>query len=280
MRIAETIDEARSIVNRARTNGETIGMVPTMGAIHEGHLSLVRRAVQSDDFVVVSVFVNPTQFGPGEDYEEYPRQLERDAQVLQAEGANLIFSPTTREMYPPDYCTYVNVTDITEVLCGRYRPGHFRGVTTVVTKLFNIIQPDRAYFGQKDYQQYIVLKQMTADLNIPVEVVACETVREPDGLAVSSRNDYLTPQQREAAPTIYQGLQEGAAVIQQGGSAEEAKEIIADRIEQEPLLTLQYVEARDPATLKEPEHEGPPLLLAVAAFAGDTRLIDNIVIEG
>ncbi len=280
MRVAETIDEARSIVSRARTNGETIGMVPTMGAIHEGHLSLVRRAVQSDDFVVVSIFVNPTQFGPDEDYEEYPRQLERDAQVLQAEGANLIFSPTRGEMYPPGFCTYVNVTDITDVLCGAYRPGHFQGVTTVVTKLFNIIQPDRAYFGRKDYQQYIVLRQMANDLNIPVEIVPCETVREPDGLAVSSRNDYLTPEQRKAAPAIYESLQEGAAVVEGGGSAEEAKEIVADRIEQEPSLQVQYVEVRDPATLKEPEHEGPPLLLAVAAFAGDTRLIDNIVIEG
>ncbi|MFP3902652.1 MAG: pantoate--beta-alanine ligase [Armatimonadota bacterium] len=280
MRIAETIEEARSIVSRARTNGETIGMVPTMGAIHEGHLSLVQRAVNSDDFVVVSIFVNPTQFGPDEDYEEYPRQRQRDAQMLQAEGANLIFAPTPGEMYPPDFCTYVNVTGITEVLCGAHRPGHFRGVTTVVTKLFNIIQPDRAYFGRKDYQQYIVLRQMANDLNIPVEIIPCETVREPDGLAVSSRNQYLTPEQRRAAPTIYQALQKGAAVIEEGGSAEEAKETIADLIEQEPSLKVQYVEALDPTALKEPEHEGPPLLLAVAAFAGDTRLIDNIVIEG
>lgn len=279
MRIAGKTEEVRSIVNRARSEGGSIGLVPTMGAIHAGHLSLVQRAVQSDDFVVVSIFVNPTQFGPEEDYEQYPRQLERDAQLLQAHDANLIFSPTPQEMYPPEYATFVEVEGLTDVLCGAHREGHFRGVTTVVTKLLNIVAPDRAYFGQKDYQQYVILDRMARDLNMPVEVVACETVREPDGLAVSSRNEYLTPKQREAAPAIYQALQEGAAAVKDGASADQARRIVTEIIEKEPPLEPQYVEAVHPTTLQEPAEDGPPMLLAVAVFAGDTRLIDNIVVE-
>lgn len=279
MRIAGKIEEVRSIVNRARSEGDSIGLVPTMGAIHAGHLSLVQRAVQSDDFVVVSIFVNPTQFGPDEDYDDYPRQLEKDAQLLQAHDADLIFSPTPQEMYPPEYATFVEVQRLTDVLCGAYREGHFRGVTTVVTKLLNIISPDRAYFGQKDYQQYVVIDRMVKDLNMPVEIIPCETVREPDGLAISSRNAYLTPEQRQAAPAIYEALQEGAQAVRDGASARQARQIVSDIIEKQPPLEPQYVEAVDPLTLQEPDEDGPPMLLAVAVFAGDTRLIDNIVIE-
>ncbi len=279
MRISDRIDEVRSIIGRVRGNGDSVGLVPTMGALHEGHSCLIRRARQTDDFVVVSIFINPIQFGPGEDLEAYPRQLQEDAAVAEELGADLIFAPTAEEMYPPDFTTYVEVGELTDKLCGALRPGHFRGVTTVVSKLFNIVSPDRAYFGQKDYQQLLVIERMTRDLDMPVEIVACPTVREADGLAVASRNKYLTPEQRAAAPAIYQALQKGAEAVKSGASAKEAEEMVAAQIENEPLLELQYARAVDPRTLAEPGSAGPPMLLAVAAFAGDTRLIDNIVVE-
>ncbi len=279
MPIASRIDEVRSIVRRVRGNGDSVGLVPTMGALHEGHSALLRRARQTDDFVVVSIFVNPTQFGPSDDFEKYPRQLEKDAAVAEELGVDLVFAPTAEEMYSPDSCTYVEVGELTEELCGAFRPGHFRGVATVVSKLFNIVSPDRAYFGQKDYQQLLVIERMIRDLDMPVEIVACPTVREADGLAISSRNEYLTPEQRSAAPAIYQALQKGAEAVRGGASAKEAEAMVAAHIENEPLLELQYARAVDPHTLAEPGSAGPPILLAVAAFAGDTRLIDNIVVE-
>ncbi len=279
MLIASRIDEVRSIVRRVRGNGDSVGLVPTMGALHEGHSALLRRARQTDDFVVVSIFVNPTQFGPSDDFEKYPRQLEKDAAVAEELGVDLVFAPTAEEMYSPDSCTYVEVGELTEELCGAFRPGHFRGVATVVSKLFNIVSPDRAYFGQKDYQQLLVIERMIRDLDMPVEIVACPTVREADGLAISSRNEYLTPEQRSAAPAIYQALQKGAEAVRGGASAKEAEAMVAAHIENEPLLELQYARAVDPHTLAEPGSAGPPMLLAVAAFAGDTRLIDNIVVE-
>jgi len=279
MLIASRIDEVRSIVRRVRGNGDSVGLVPTMGALHEGHSALIRRARQTDDFVVVSIFVNPTQFGPSDDFGKYPRQLDKDAAVAEELGVDLVFAPTAEEMYSPDSCTYVEVGGLTEELCGAFRPEHFRGVTTVVSKLLNIVSPDRAYFGQKDYQQLLVIERMTRDLDMPVEIVACPTVREADGLAVSSRNKYLTPEQRSAAPAIYQALQKGAEAVRGDASAKEAEEMVAAHIENEPLLELQYARAVDPRTLAAPGSAGPPMLLAVAAFAGDTRLIDNIVVE-
>lgn len=280
MRIADRIVEVRSAVHRARRNGSTVGLVPTMGALHAGHVSLIERAAALDDFVVVSVFVNPTQFGPAEDFDAYPRRLEEDASIAAENGARLVFAPTVEEMYPPGASTFVDVEGLTANLCGAFRPGHFRGVTTVVGKLFNIVAPDRAYFGEKDYQQMLVIKKMVHDMHMPVEVVACPTVREADGLAMSSRNAYLSTEQRAAAPALRRGLLAGEQVVKQGGSAAEAVQAVIAQVATEPILKVQYVEAVDPETLARPNHNGPPMLLAAAIFAGDTRLIDNTVVEG
>ena len=279
MRIADRIAEVRSAVQRVRGNGHTVGLVPTMGALHAGHVSLIERAATIDDFVVVSVFVNPTQFGPGEDYDAYPRRLEADATIAAEHGAHIVFAPSVQEMYPPGASTFVEVEGLTDPLCGAWRPGHFRGVTTVVAKFFNAVAPDRAYFGQKDYQQMVVIRQMARDLHMPIEVVACPTVREPDGLAMSSRNAYLTREQRAAAPALHRGLLAGAEAVRQGAVPGDAVAVVTSHIEAEPLLRVQYVEAVDPHTLQAPDHSGPPMLLAAAVFAGDTRLIDNTLIE-
>ncbi len=237
MRIVETISQLRvSTIAQTRASGKVVGLVPTMGALHTGHLSLIEVASQRDDFVVVSIFVNPTQFGPEEDYERYPRQLTRDAELAEQSGADLIFAPSQAEMYPDDHSTWVEVEELTEGLCGGLRPGHFRGVTTVVTKLLNIVQPDRAYFGEKDYQQLIVIKRLVRDLNMPVEIVGLPTVREADGLAVSSRNQYLDAQQRAAAPRLYQALQHGAEAASQSASGTHAEEVIRARAPVGPTL--------------------------------------------
>lgn len=280
MRIADRIVEIRSAVQRARRNGSTVGLVPTMGALHAGHVSLIERAAAVDDFVVVSVFVNPTQFGPAEDFDAYPRRLQEDASIAAEHGAHLVFAPTVEEMYPAGASTFVEVEGLTANLCGAFRPGHFRGVTTVVSKLFNIVAPDRAYFGEKDYQQMLVIRKMVRDMHMPVEVVACPTVREADGLAMSSRNSYLSAEQRAAAPALRRGLVAGEQVVKQGGTGSEAVQAVIAQIATEPILKVQYVEAVDPETLARPDHSGPPMLLAAAVFAGDTRLIDNIVVEG
>ncbi len=280
MRIADRIVEIRSAVQRARGNGSTVGLVPTMGALHAGHVSLIERAAAVDDFVVVSVFVNPTQFGPAEDFDAYPRRLQEDASIAAEHGAHLVFAPTVEEMYPAGASTFVEVEGLTANLCGAFRPGHFRGVTTVVGKLFNIVAPDRAYFGEKDYQQMLVIRKMARDMHMPVEVVACPTVREADGLAMSSRNSYLSAEQRAAAPALRRGLVAGEQVVKQGGTGSEAVQAVIGQIATEPILKVQYVEAVDPETLARPDHSGPPMLLAAAVFAGDTRLIDNIVVEG
>lgn len=280
MRIADRIVEVKSAVQRARRNGNTVGLVPTMGALHAGHVSLIERAAAVDDFVVVSVFVNPTQFGPAEDFDAYPRRLEEDASIAAEKGAHLAFAPTVEEMYPPGASTFVDVEGLTANLCGAFRPGHFRGVTTVVGKLFNIVAPDRAYFGEKDYQQMLVIRKMVRDMHMPVEVMACPTVREADGLAMSSRNAYLSAEQRAAAPAIRRGLLAGEQVVRQGGSGAEAVQAVIAQVATEPILKVQYVEAVDPETLTRPAHNGAPMLLAAAVFAGDTRLIDNILVEG
>ncbi len=279
MQIVTEIPQVRRVVSAAKQSGQRVGLVPTMGALHAGHLSLIETARANDDFVAISIFVNPTQFGPGEDYQEYPRQLQHDAQKAERAGVDLIFAPSAEEMYPEGHCSYVEVEGLTEGLCGRYRSGHFRGVTTVVAKLLNIIQPDVAYFGEKDYQQLIAIKQMVRDLNMPVEIVGLPTVREADGLAVSSRNQYLTTEERQVAPLLYQALQAGAEMVRRGAASQQAAEEVKRILAEQPLFRVQYVQAVHPETLQPAEWAGPPMVIAAAVLLGETRLIDNIKVE-
>lgn len=278
--MVHTKQAVRDAVAAARAEGKSIGLVPTMGALHEGHLSLVRGAVEGCEFVIVSVFVNPTQFGPGEDLDSYPRDLEGDAAKVEALGADLVFAPTASEMYAEDACTTVSVSNLTEGLCGAHRPGHFDGVTTVVTKLFNTVRPDRAYFGRKDFQQLQVIRRMVRDLDMPVEVIGLPTVREEDGLALSSRNQYLSEQERLVAPTLRQALMAGAEAARQGATGAEVERIVAAEIDREPLFNLQYVKAVDPQMLQSMDDRAGPMVIAAAAYLGETRLIDNIAVEG
>jgi len=258
---------------------EPVGFVPTMGYLHDGHLSLVRCAKRDNASVAVSIFVNPTQFGPNEDLESYPRDLARDLALLEAEGVDLVWTPTAEVMYPPGFQTWVEVTEITQLLEGARRPGHFRGVTTVVAKLFNGVQPQRAYFGQKDAQQARVIQQMVRDLNYPIEIVVCPIRREPDGLAMSSRNTYLNPAERKAATVLYRALSAAKAAFQQGErDADRLRQIMEDTINAEPLARLQYVSCADPDTLEELHGEVEKALLSMAVFVGKTRLIDNMLI--
>jgi pantoate--beta-alanine ligase len=250
-----------------------------MGALHEGHLSLVRGAVEGCDFVIVSVFVNPTQFGPDEDLDSYPRDLEGDAAKVEDLGADLIFAPGPDEMYDPDACTVVSVDVLTEGLCGAHRPGHFDGVTTVVCKLLNIVTPDRAYFGRKDYQQLQVIRRMVRDLDMPVEVIGLPTVREEDGLALSSRNEYLSERERAAAPKLHEALEAGAEAARDGATGAEVERLVAAQLGEEPLFDLQYVKAVDANTLQPLGDESGPMVIAAAAYLGDTRLIDNVAVE-
>lgn len=280
MQIVHTKKEVREHVAAARAKGKRIGLVPTMGALHEGHLSLVRVAVDQSDFVVVTIFVNPTQFGPGEDLDSYPRDLEGDAAKVAELGADLVFAPGAGEMYAPDACTVVSVETLTDGLCGAHRPGHFDGVTTIVCKLFNVVRPDRAFFGRKDYQQLVVIRRMVRDLDIPVEVIGLSTVREDDGLALSSRNRYLSERQRAVAPKLHEALIVGADAARQGATAAEVERTVASRLGEEPLFDVQYVRAVDPDTLQPLGDEPRPMLIAAAAYLGDTRLIDNVVVEG
>jgi len=279
MQIVDTKQDVRDAVATARAQGKSIGLVPTMGALHEGHLSLVKAAASECDFVVVSIFVNPTQFGPGEDLDRYPRDLEGDAAKLQPAGADLIFAPDPAEIYADDASTVVSVGSLIEGLCGAFRPGHFDGVTTIVSKLFNIVQPDRAFFGRKDYQQLVVIRQMARDLDMPVEVIGLPTVREADGLALSSRNAYLTPEQRAAAPKLQQALQAGVRAARDGATGAEVERVVRDTLAQEPLFDVQYVQAVDANTLQSLGDETGPMVIAAAAHLGKTRLIDNVAVE-
>lgn len=257
----------------------TWGLVPTMGYLHEGHLSLVRRARTENDRVAVTIYVNPTQFAPTEDLDNYPRDLERDVTLLRAEGADLLFIPANNIMYPAGYQTDVIVRDVTKSLEGAKRPSHFQGVTTVVAKLFNIIQPTRAYFGQKDAQQAVVLKQMVADLNFNIQMVICPIVREADGLAMSSRNKYLSPTEREAAIVLNRALTAAhEAYIAGNRDGTKLRQLMTKIITAEPLARIDYVSAADPLTLQELEQIGDKLLLSTAVFIGSTRLIDNILV--
>lgn len=280
MRIEKRIAGVRAFVQAARREGHSIGFVPTMGAFHEGHLSLMRRSKADNDVTIVSIFVNPTQFGPQEDFASYPRDLARDALQAQQIGVDLIFAPAVEEMYPEGYNTWITVEGgLTSGLCGRYRPGHFRGVTTIVGKLFNIVQPDRAYFGEKDYQQLQVIRRMTRDLNMPITIIAVPTVREADGLAMSSRNAYLSPPERAVAPRLYEALQAGARIVKNGGTGAQAVAAATEMLEKEPLIQIQYLEAVDPETLADKKNSGAPLVLAAAIFIGKTRLIDNVIVD-
>ena len=279
MKICRTIDEMRFASRGARQNQRRLGFVPTMGALHAGHISLVRAARRQCDAVAASIFVNPTQFGPTEDFSKYPRNFERDREMLEAEGVDILFAPSTEEMYPPGASTFVTVEGLSEKLCGRSRPGHFRGVTTVVSKLFNIVEPDLAFFGQKDSAQAVIIQRMVRDLNLDVEIVVCPIVREPDGLALSSRNAYLDPRQRKQATVLYRSLMRVQSLADRG-ERDSARLVAAalDVFKQEPEVRLDYFEIVDRDTLDPVASTSKGALVAVAAFVGTTRLIDNIVL--
>lgn len=275
-----TIDEVRCAVRQARERGRSVGFVPTMGALHEGHASLIRAARAETGFVVVSIFVNPTQFGPHEDLDRYPRQLESDVALCGREGADLVFAPAAGEIYPPGYCTFVEVPGLQDGLCGASRPGHFRGVATVVLKLFNIVQPDIAYFGQKDAQQARIIEQMVRDLNVPVRVRIGPTVREADGLARSSRNQYLDPSQRRHATVLWSALQEARELIRAGeADASVVRALLATRVSATPGAELDYAEIVDANTLRPVDQIAGDILVALAVRFGDTRLIDNLLLK-
>jgi len=292
--VATTIDEVRQRVAEARRRGKRIGLVPTMGALHEGHLALVRAARAASEYVVVSIFVNPTQFVAGEDFERYPRPLEADLAACRGAGVDLVFAPAAAEMYPATpgrspaspgrspagSVTRVSVPILSEKMCGAFRPGHFDGVCTVVAKLFAIVQPDAAWFGEKDAQQLAIVRRMTADLNLPVEVRACPTVREPDGLARSSRNAYLAADERRRALVLARALREAEAAIRAGGrDAAAVAEAVRRHIAQEEGVELQYVAVVDPDTLEDLGTIQDHALVAVAARVGKTRLIDNVLLR-
>jgi pantoate--beta-alanine ligase len=280
MKILETVAGMRAASRRARSGGKRLGLVPTMGALHEGHLSLVRAAKAQSDAVAVSIFVNPTQFGPHEDFSKYPRTFERDCALLEKEHVEFVFAPSVDEMYPPGAVTCVTVERLSEKLCGRSRPGHFRGVTTVVSKLFHVIGPDLAFFGQKDAAQVAIIRRMVRDLDMPVEIVVCPIVREPDGLAMSSRNAYLDPQQRKSALVLHRSLIRVEEAYRRG-ERDSAKLISAGKeiIAQEASARLDYLEVVDPDNLDFMPVISADALVAIAAFVGTTRLIDNVVLK-
>ena len=282
MIIAERIDDVRSTVKKWKAEGLTVGLVPTMGALHQGHASLVTAAAKDCDRVVASVFVNPTQFGQGEDLDSYPRDFEGDCRLLEEKGCHLVFHPSPEEMYPDDYGTYVNLeSDMTNVLCGKSRPGHFRGVCTVVSKLFNIVTPDRAYFGEKDAQQLAVIRRMVTDMNYGIEIVGCPTIRENDGLAKSSRNAYLSKEQRKAAAVLYRSIEEARKLTEANEKSTSASELIETMtavISSEPMAKIDYIEAVDGKTLQPKSQLVPGDLVALAVYIGKTRLIDNFTV--
>lgn len=281
MKIVKTVDDVRSIVKEWKKSGLTVGLVPTMGYLHEGHKSLIVRAAAENDRVVVSDFVNPTQFGPNEDLESYPRDLQRDALLCEEAGADLIFNPEVSDMYAPDACTFVDMDALTDELCGKTRPIHFRGVCTVVSKLFNIVAPDRAYFGQKDAQQLAVIKRMVRDLNFDLEIVGCPIIREDDGLAKSSRNTYLNEKEREASLVLSKAVRLGEEMAKSGEkSAEKILSAMKEVIEAEPLAKIDYVKAVDAVSIVPVTEMIPPVLVAMAVYIGKTRLIDNFIYEG
>lgn len=283
MKIITSINELKAEISSWKKDGLSIGLVPTMGFLHEGHKSLIERAVSENDKVVVSIFVNPTQFGPNEDFESYPRDMEKDTALCRAHSVSAVFAPAVSEMYHRDACTYVDVSGISEPLCGRKRPGHFRGVCTVVSKLFNLTKADRAYFGEKDAQQLAVVKRMVRDLNFDVEVKGCPIIREPDGLAKSSRNTYLNEKERAAALVLSRSLFHARDYIgSPAGRTAKAKDVIkmiTDEIMSEPMARIDYVEIVDSESLRESDNLTGGILIALAVFIGKTRLIDNITLK-
>ena len=280
MTIAQTIQETRNTIKEWRRQGYTIGLVPTMGYLHDGHASLMKKAKESCQKVVVSIFVNPMQFGANEDLSTYPRDLEADSRLCESLGVDLIFHPSVEEMYDPGFCSFVDMTGLTKELCGKSRPIHFRGVCTVVTKLFNIVTPDKAFFGQKDAQQLAVIKRMTADLNMDIEIVGCPIIREEDGLARSSRNVYLNKEERQAALILSKTIQLGQQMVQQGTrSASQLLATMKASLESEPLARIDYVEAVSMDTIQPIDTLQGQVLVAMAVFIGKTRLIDNFIVE-
>lgn len=280
MNIVNTIQEVRECVKAWRTEGLSVGFVPTMGYLHEGHQSLIQQASAENDRVVVSIFINPIQFGKNEDFDRYPKDMERDSILCAAAGTDLIFHPDQVEMYTPGFCSFVDMNGLTETLCGKSRPNHFRGVCTIVMKLFNIVKPDRAYFGQKDAQQVAVIKRMVRDLNIDIEIISCRTVREPDGLAKSSRNIFLNKEERKASTVLQEALKTAEQKLESGiRKPAEIQKIIYDKINTEKRLEIDYAEVVDLNTLQPISHIEAPVLVAAAIYVGKTRLIDNIIYE-
>ena len=279
MHIITSVKEMRERTAAARAEGNTIAFVPTMGFLHEGHASLMREGRKRGNLLVVSIFVNPAQFGAGEDFESYPRDLRRDSEIARECGVDIIFAPDAREMYPAGYQTWVNVETISLPLCGASRPGHFRGVTTVVTKLFNIVKPTFAFFGEKDYQQLAVIRRMVSDLNMDVEVVGLPTVREPDGLAMSSRNSYLSVAERKSALCLSRALAAASTLFRSGEvSVARLREAVLGILGEEPEACIDYVEFRDGENLEEMERADERTVLALAVRIGATRLIDNVIV--
>lgn len=278
MKVVKTIKEVREQVSAWRKEGLTVGLVPTMGYLHEGHQSLIRKSVEQNDRTVVSVFVNPIQFGPNEDLEAYPRDLNRDMQAVEEAGGNFIFNPESSEMYPSHFTSFIDTTETTELLCGAVRPIHFRGVCTVVGKLFNIVKPNRAYFGQKDAQQLATIRRFVRDLDFDIEIVPCPIIREEDGLAKSSRNTYLNPAERQAALILSKSLKLGQQAIEAGErNAETIINIIKTNLQTEPLARVDYVEVVDFANIQRVDKIEGETLVAIAVYIGKTRLIDNFI---
>ena len=279
MQVVKTISEVREIVSSWRKEGLSVGLVPTMGFLHEGHQSLIEKSVSQNDRTVVSVFVNPIQFGPNEDLEAYPRDLEHDKALVEKAGGDLIFHPEPSEMYPGHFTSFIDTTETTELLCGAVRPIHFRGVCTVVGKLFNIVCPDRAYFGQKDAQQLATIRRFVRDLNFPIEIIPCPIIREEDGLAKSSRNTYLSPEERQAALILSKSLRLGREAIENGeDNPQRVINIIKENLSTEPLARIDYVEIVDFENIQRVEKIEGETLVAIAVYIGKTRLIDNFII--
>lgn len=280
MKVVHKINEVREIVNGWKKEGLSVGLVPTMGYLHEGHQSLIKKAVEQNDRVVVSVFVNPIQFGENEDLDSYPRDLEKDTKLCEETGANLIFNPSPEEMYPEGFCSYVDMNGLTKELCGKSRPIHFRGVMTVVSKLFNIVTPNKAYFGMKDAQQLLIIKRMVKDLSFGIEIVGCPIVREEDGLAKSSRNTYLSEDERKAALILYKTINLGKKVLEEGErDSSVLLSKMKENINKEPLAKIDYVEAVDIERIEKVDKIEGTVLVAMAVYIGKTRLIDNFVFE-
>lgn len=278
MQVTKTVEETRKQIKQWKKEGKTIGLVPTMGFLHEGHASLIRKCREQNDIVVVSDFVNPTQFGPNEDLEAYPRDFERDSKLCESLGADLIFAPSPEDMYHDPHA-FVSIDTLSETLCGKTRPIHFKGVCTVVTKLFHIVAPDRAYFGEKDAQQLAIIRKMVKDLNFDIEIVGCPIVREEDGLAKSSRNTYLNDKERQAALCLSRAVKTGKEVIYTGADAKEVLNPMKAIIEAEPLARIDYVMMVDALTMQPIEKADRDVLVAMAVYIGKTRLIDNFMIE-